>query len=74
MKMDKVVLKVKPHFGAMRPLDPAAKKDDKDAKKDDKDAKKDDGKKPALILPGAKGKDKDDAKKPQPKITLKPKK
>ncbi|MFO0593382.1 MAG: hypothetical protein U0441_37920 [Polyangiaceae bacterium] len=74
IKMEKVVVKAKPHFGPMRPLGaPAdAKKDDpkkddpKAATKDDKDPKK-----PVITLPT---KPKDDGKKPPPKITIKPKK
>lgn len=74
VKLDKVVLKAKPKFGAMRPDakkdDGAkdAKKDDKDPKKDAKDAKKDD-KKPAIVIPPKK-----DDKKPTPKVVIKPKK
>jgi hypothetical protein len=79
-KVDKVVLKAKPKFGALRgdpkkvdkdkdDKDPKrADKDDKDPKRADKDVKKDD-KKPALTIP-PKGKD----DKPKPKITIKPKK
>lgn len=70
LKLDKAVVKAKPHFGAMRPAD---KKDDKDAK-NDKDPKgaadAKDPKKPVLI---GIGKPKDDKKAP-PKIVIKPKK
>lgn len=80
VKIDKVVLKVKPKFGAARA---DAKKDSRDARKDDKDAKKNDrdaktsprdarkdDKKPAIVIPAKK-----DDKKPAPaKITIKPRK
>jgi hypothetical protein len=70
LKLDKVVLKTKPKFGAVR-VD--AKKDDPkkdDPKKDVRDPKKDD-KKPAIVLPPKK----DDKKPaPTPKVVIKPKK